>query len=228
MNLKQEFDTLILEELTPVMKELGFTKQNLNYHRNTGEVIQTFNIQKSEFNDKNSLKFTGNIGLTEPISYSKINNFKTTPKQIKEYESQFRIRLGNLTDNVDYWYEIRDNFDFTPVKKKFISDMEILKHFLENYKSRNSLLELIKNMPNSALLLNPLDHYGILKVSGKEEEAKALIIENFKYLKEPSILGKVIKWIRGMISDREISLELIREQRQHYKEIASLFGDTLN
>ncbi len=228
MNLNDEFVSLISEELTPVMKVLGFKKQNLNYHRNTHDVIQTFSIQKSQYNDKNSLKFTGNIGLTEPVSFSKIHKLSVIPSQVKDYESQFRLRLGNLTENKDYWYEMTDRIDITTVKNKFRTDIATLKNFFDAYSTRNGLLELLENQQILDLPLNPLDEYGILKVSGKDQEARALFMANYNKLKEPTLLGKGLKWIKGIISERELSLDLIRQKRHHYEEIGKIFGESLN
>lgn len=228
MNLKHEFESLISEELTPVMKELGFKKQNLNYYRNIGEVIQTFNIQKSQFNNKNSLNFTGNIGLTEPISYLKINKLTAIPTQIKYFESQFRMRLGKLTDNQDYWYEMTDNIDINSIKNKLRTDIETLYIFFQTYNSRNKLLELLRNQQMLDPPLNPLDEYAILKVAGKDQEARELLLANYKNLKEPSILGKGLKWIKSLINEKEISLNLIRQKRLHYEEISKIFNEPLN
>ena len=227
MNPMEIFEACISNELTPNMKTLGFKKQNLNYFRNTGEIIQTFNIQRSQWNSSQHIKFTGNIGLTEPISYALINKLSKQPTQIKHYEAQFNVRLGQITDNEDYWYELNKSNQDEVVINKFRNDIKILCRFMESYESRNALLDLIKEKEkDSTFIFNPIDIYGLLKVSGQDKEAKEIFRKHYKELKEPTMLGKALKWLKGMVSDREISLELIRQKRLHFEEIAIIFGDS--
>ena len=91
--MKAKFDELIAR-VKPLFKDNGFTKNGLNFYKNTPEFIYVVNFQKSSGNTAFKTRFYVNCGI-----YGAFIDFATgkeTVSKPKEYECHFRERISSI------------------------------------------------------------------------------------------------------------------------------------
>lgn len=116
-NFKEEFDDIIKNVIAPIFKEKGFKKYGLNFHRESGEIIQVFNIQRNRYNTPTYMSFVFNVGIEDKGLFKKKND-REISKKPKEYECGIRSRFSNVKNNEEQWYLLNKKVNLDDLKKK--------------------------------------------------------------------------------------------------------------
>lgn len=106
--MKAKFDELIAQ-VKPLFEDNGFTKNGLNFYKNTPDFIYVVNFQKSNGNTAFETRFYVNCGIYG--AFIDAATGKETISKPKEYECHFRERISSITDSCAAYYEISENTD---------------------------------------------------------------------------------------------------------------------
>ena len=175
-NLQAEFNEILNNLVFPFFKELGFKKNGHGFNKKTKELIQVVNIQKSKWNNQESLQFTFNIGF---FSYelSEI----VAPKFLREYDCQIRFRLGQIVKGNDYWYELNKKMEKVNLEIEIYNHLKNnLKPIIEKNTDLNSLKNLFINDKNIELSTSSIFKIKTYLKVGEIEKASELL--NIEYL----------------------------------------------
>ena len=172
-HFKSELDSIVKEIVAPIFKELGFKKKGYNFYRGYGEVGQAFNIQNSRWNSKEDKSFVFNIGLIDKVVYKQVNNIAPPPFP-KEVDCDIRLRLGNLTDKADGWYNLNSTTELDKLKEQIRHDLKLyVVPFFEDFKEPEKWTRIFKW--KHKVLVHPLSEFLLkLKYVNKSSAADFL------------------------------------------------------
>jgi hypothetical protein len=113
LNARKISDTIIATGAAPVLKAAGFTKQDLNFHRRQGSVVQVMNFQRSIDNRGGDNVFFVNVGIAfdDLWKLQGIDLHGSMRKHLEaplEHECHFRSRLENLVVNCPRWWVVSE------------------------------------------------------------------------------------------------------------------------
>ena len=142
--LKIEFEEICKWTIIPFFKDFGFKRKTLNFARNTNDITQCFNVQKSQWNSFDSLKFTFNFGFYNSDVSSIMADKEIHLEFPKTYDCFIQNRLGIFSHNTDHWYTLSENIEAKKTAEQINKDLEeYLKPMFENYTSLENLKLLI-------------------------------------------------------------------------------------
>ena len=143
-DLSLEFKTLVKEVVFPIFQEYGFKKNGNNFYRDINGIGQAINVQQSHWNTKDDKSFVFNFDLIDKEIYAEIHK-KNLPKFPKEYDCEIRLRLGNLMNKGDYWYNLSPQIDFLNIKEIIHQDLKTFAiPFIEKYSDPKKWLEFFE------------------------------------------------------------------------------------
>ncbi len=154
-----KFDRIIKNGFHEILKPLGFKKKANNFHLKLGNIGQIINVQKSQFGDKHSIRFTINTGIFVPEYWLAFYNYsnKGLPDYPKEPECLIRKRIGDLRNQHDTWYDIEEQTD----EQQLINEMKknltnfILPYF-DRLNSTEKMLQELDKLDKSDMRMTPL------------------------------------------------------------------------
>ncbi len=140
-NLKTDFDIICKEIIIPFFKDFGFKRKNLHFSKQNNDIIQCFNVQKSQWNSyNNSIDFTFNFGFYNAEISSIVDNEIVWLEFPKTYDCFINNRLGIFSHKRDHWYTLSKKIDTSKTAEKIKDDLEkYLKPIFENYDSLEKL-----------------------------------------------------------------------------------------
>ena len=138
--MKAKFDELIAQ-VKPLFKDNGFTKNGLNFYKNTPEFIYVVNFQKSSYNTAFETRFYVNCGIYGAFVGAATG--KETVLKPKEYECHFRERISSIIDSKVAYYEINENADTAALCKNLTSDLAAVFIFFDEIKTERNLIDLM-------------------------------------------------------------------------------------
>jgi hypothetical protein len=147
-NFKEEFDDIIKNVIAPIFKEKGFKKYGLNFHRESGEIIQVFNIQRGRYNTQTHISFIFNVGIEDKDLFNKKYD-REISKKPKEYECGIRSRFSNVKNNEEQWYLLNKKVNLDDLKKRI--NKEIRKNvipFLDKNIDPKNWISLVNSRKN--------------------------------------------------------------------------------
>jgi hypothetical protein len=177
---KMEFDNLIKEIIAPTFKERGFKKKVNNFYKATSDLTQIFNVQKSQWNSKDEIAFTFNIGFFHSGIYKETYN-KPIPEAPKEYECFINLRSGFISHKKDYWYTLNSVITFDKCAadiKKDIQESAI--DLFERYQTLDSLAGLIEDCPDIKATIKTIPRFIFLMKTNLRKDAVEFIISEYK------------------------------------------------
>jgi hypothetical protein len=96
--------SMVQSDLKPLLQARGFRKKASLFWRDNGEVIDVITVQKSQWNDASSARFTINLGLYWKHIQEFTGRVASPPR---EYDCTVQTRLGGLLPNpTDLWWEV--------------------------------------------------------------------------------------------------------------------------
>ena len=126
--MKTKFDELIAQ-VKPLFKDNGFTKNGLNFYKNTPHFIYVVNFQKSSGNTAFETRFYVNCGIHGVFIDAATG--KETVLKPKEYECYFRDRTSSIAGSKTPYYEINENTDAAALCENLISDLTAIFRFFD-------------------------------------------------------------------------------------------------
>ncbi|MDP3393074.1 DUF4304 domain-containing protein [Sediminibacterium sp.] len=161
-----KFDKIIKDGFYEILKPLGFKKKSNNFYLKLNTIGQIINVQKSAFGNKDSISFTINTGIFVPEYWLAFYNYsdKGLPYYPTEPECLIRKRIGDLRNQHDTWYDIKERTD----EQLLIDEMKKnLTSFILPYFDRlNSTEKMLQELDKADMMMTPLGKliiYGELK-----------------------------------------------------------------
>ena len=157
--MKAKFDELI-SQVKPLFKDNGFTKNGLNFYKNTPEFIYVVNFQKSNGNTAFETRFYLNCGIYG--AFIDAATGKETVLKPKEYECHFRDRISSIIDSKAAYYEINESTDAAALCENLTSDLRAVFSFFEEIKTERNLIDLMLER-NGLAVIDQLFEYLLIK-----------------------------------------------------------------
>jgi hypothetical protein len=177
---QKEFDDIIKRTVVPFFKRLGFKRNGNGFNKSTNDISQVVNIQKSQWNHVDSVSFTFNVGFFNADIF-KENWGKDVPKFIREYDCQVSFRLGHLTKQTDYWYELNEQITVQDLENEMKDHLDnYLKPILETVQTTNSMKEFMTKNDGVKLTTPTTDQILLLLKTGDRDKGEKLLRDEFK------------------------------------------------
>lgn len=228
IDFNTDFKGLISDYCKPGFKALGFKKSGNNFYRHTEELVQTFNIQKNSFNSRDNLSFTGNIGFIEPETHFKLYEVSSLPKFPKCTDGIIQFRLGQLTDNRDYWYRLKPNINLKDVASKLERDIKTVQEYFESHMTLHSLEDLIADSAKIHPYWGEMGKFALLKKLGKDMEASSVISSVYAEAKKPKSWFTIRELVQGVWTEKKSKPEVNIHWLKRIEKVAALFNEKLN
>lgn len=182
--LSNEFQEIIKTIVAPNLKAVGFKKNKLNFNRTFDRLVQSINVQRSQYNHADRFIFTINLGFYNGQIFKISRNRTDEPKFVTTDNCFVWGRSGHLIYNKDYWYELTLDVDFKNVSLQVENDLKI--HIIPLYdqlQTLNSILELLrtdfKNRPYH--LIASIDDVSVLELEfGDFQRGKEILVNIYK------------------------------------------------
>jgi hypothetical protein len=176
-----KFDKIIKDGFHEILKPLGFKKKANNFYLKLDTIGQIINVQKSAWGNKNNIDFTINTGIFVPEYWLAYYDFseKGLPDYPTEPECLIRKRIGNIRNQHDTWYHIKETTD----EEKLIVEMrKNLTEFILPYFDRlNSTEKMLQELEKADMMMTPLGKlivYGELKQFDKAKREYEGLLNN--------------------------------------------------
>lgn len=141
-DLAIEFQTIIKTIIAPLLKESGFKKNNLNFNRTINELVQSINIQRSQYNHVERVLFTVNFGFYNSLLFQISRDKNQEPKFVTSDNCFAWGRSGHLIYNHDHWYELNLAKDYDEVSHQI--EIDLKKHIIPLFNKLHTLDSLIE------------------------------------------------------------------------------------
>ena len=174
IDLNKDFEQLMKESINPFFKQIGFKKKTLNFAKPINDIVQVFNVQKSQWNSyHDDLSFTFNAGFYSDLLYLESWDRKETTDFPKHYDCQIQFRLGFLSHERDHWYKLSPRIDFKNVCASVENDLnKFLVPLFDKYQTLDSLSGLIGKYDWIDNVIGPYNKISILWHVGQKDKAK--------------------------------------------------------
>lgn len=176
-----KFDKIIKEGFHEILKPLGFKKKANNFYLNLDTIGQIINVQKSAFGNKDSISFTINTGIFVPEYWLAFYNHSEEglPEYPTEPECLIRKRIGNLRNQHDTWYDIKERTD----QQQLIAEMRknLTEYILPYFNRLNSSEKMLQELDKADMKLIPLGKliiYGEFKRLDKARQEYEWLLSN--------------------------------------------------
>lgn len=122
-NAQLAFDETI-KAIYDLLKPIEFKKKGNSFYRIENTICQLINIQKSIYNNSQSVTFTANICVKYLETDENIPSVTHFP---------IRERIGNLKKSSDFWYTFNEIQDIFIRKQKYQSEKELILEDIKKY-----------------------------------------------------------------------------------------------
>lgn len=222
------YNSIINDTCAPVFKKLGFKKSRANFFRQTTELIQTFNFQKSPWCTRSRISFTGNIGFIEPEAYLKLNQVECVPKFPKCSDSIIEFRFGLITHGADHWYELRNQKNIDDVRSRIEQDLSLVEQLFESRKTILSLKEYIED----GTMINPywgeLGQFALYKRMGRSRAARKTLKKAYMKAQKPrNWFTTTVRNSDGSFTENKSNSEVNQEWIKRIEHVAMIFNEEL-
>ncbi len=176
-----KFGKVIKEGFHEVLKPLGFKKKANNFYLKLNTIGQIINVQKSAFGNKDSISFTINTGIFVPEYWLAFYNYSDIglPEYPTEPECLIRRRIGDLRDQQDTWYNIKDSTDELHLIDEMRNNLKIF--ILPYFERLDSSEKILQELDNVNMMITPLGKliaYGEFKQFDKAKREYERLINN--------------------------------------------------
>jgi hypothetical protein len=95
---------IVQNDIKPLLQARGFRKKASLFWRDNGDVIDVITVQRSQWNDPTSGRFTVNLGLYWKHIQALVDRAVPLPR---EYNCTVQTRIGGLLpERTDLWWEV--------------------------------------------------------------------------------------------------------------------------
>ena len=219
---QKEFDEIVKQTIGPFFKGLGFKKNGNGFNRRTHDIIQMANIQKSQWNHTDNVSFTFNIGFFNEEIY-KDSWDKALPKFIREYDCQVHFRLGHITKQTDYWYELNENVTVVELQNEIRNHLDnFLKPILESVQSMRSMKEFITTKADFRQTMPTAYQILLLLKTGDRDKAERLLRDEYKDSLTPKESVSITNYPDGRREEKISKPTINKVYVDRLKRLASL------
>ncbi|GLX68012.1 DUF4304 domain-containing protein [Paenibacillus glycanilyticus] len=185
IRIQDQIDIIIRDIISPFFKEKNFKKVGRNYFKLYDDFGFTFNIQSSQFNTKDSVRFTFNIGIFIPSAY-RLNRGEDPPKRPKTIDCLNPLRIGFLKGIGDNWYEINEMTDISIIKQEIEQDLlSYVFPFYNKFNSVDNIIDIsIESLKSGERIFHEMQLCTILISQGKRGKGEQLFIEYYNKRKK--------------------------------------------
>lgn len=190
----------IIKELSPSLKQMGFTKKGNNFYLESGKNYGVVNFQKSKSSAKDLVVFTINFGVYSNVLGQFLYGYDDSIKPDVS-QCQWEARVGAfMQGSPDSWWHVSAVDDFKviatnvlesiqdivmPALSKRLSDEGLIQHWVSGGYAGTTetgrfacLTTLLKSKGDFATLSDTIDKF-MLKSKGTPNETRAI-----RHLKE--------------------------------------------
>lgn len=114
------------------LKPLSFRRKGLVWNRRIDGVVEVIDLQVSKSRDA----VTVNAGVLDPVVYRKVWG-EDAPDIVKEPTSTVRVRIGELLDNRDRWWQLDNDRD---IGELVDAVTQVVLPFLHRIRSREEMI----------------------------------------------------------------------------------------
>jgi hypothetical protein len=138
--------------LAPSLRQAGFRRNGMSFHRLDGEALHVVNVQSSQWNSRASGKFTINVAVDFADVTKLLPGRQPMPTIPKEYCCVLRMRVGNLMpDNRDHWWTVTPETQDEHLTAELMTVWtDYIAPWLEKFRTVSSIAE----NPNQGALQN--------------------------------------------------------------------------
>ena len=196
-NLKTDFNEIFKGVIVPFFKDLGFKRKTQHFSRQTNDITQCFNVQKSQWNSyHDNISFTFNLGFYNETIRTLSWGQEIPTDFPKTTDCFIQDRLGTYSHKRDQWYELSKRVVRNKVAEQVKSDLDkFLKPLFESYQSLDNLK--IFSEKNTGFLLSPYGQIVFLMMTGQSEKGRQFIKEQYKIALTPQTIIDTINFPDG-------------------------------
>jgi hypothetical protein len=171
-DLSEEFASIVNDVISPLLNGMGFSKRTLTYKRSVGDIVQVFNVQRSQWNSKESSLFYFNIGVMHLGVYTDLHDGRLPPKDFKIYDCIWETRLTELFTDQDNDYTLDDTHSFQQIRDRVDEDIrEKAIPLFQRWSSLAAFFEFIAPYTSGMSGLHALKRMAVLYHSGSPHGA---------------------------------------------------------
>ena len=137
--MQELFKEMIKNEVKPLFARQGYTKKGLNFRRAEGELIYTFNIQKSQSNTANHVRFYINC-MIHSKELAQLQSMISGGKTIQE-QAHLICRIEEIVPSAPDRYSLTADADLVTFSKVLLSHLEEAVEYMRNITSTRDIVE---------------------------------------------------------------------------------------
>jgi hypothetical protein len=215
-DFQTEFDNLIKEIINPTLKNLGFKKNARNYKKIVNDIVQVFNIQKSQWNSADEITFTFNIGFFNSEIFFETQS-RSLPNYPKEYDCFLNVGFAK-------WYKMNKSISYESLKNEIQSEIETnAVEIFTDYESLKSLSGLIKKKNITENTMGILNMFTFLMKTNNAEDGIKLLKKHYIETLKPKQSTTTFNYPNGQSKTYESTPKINEEAINRLKSIAKLY-----
>ncbi len=224
-NLNIEFEQLMKDTITPFFKSIGFKKKTLHFAKRTNDIVQVFNVQRSQWNSyHDDLSFTFNVGFYNDLLYLESWDRKETTDFPKHFDCQIQFRFGEFSHGRDHWYKLSPRIDLKNVSISVNNDLN--KHLLplfDKYQRLDSLSNLIGKYNWIDNVIEPYNKIAILWHTCHKDESIKELQSAYKKALIPQSSISVINYPDGRTEEKKSKPYINQSFIDNLERLAKLY-----
>ncbi|SCY88671.1 protein of unknown function [Paenibacillus polysaccharolyticus] len=137
--MQELFKEIIKNEVKPLFTRHGYTKKGLNFRRVEGDLIYGFNIQKSQGNTANHVRFYINC-MIHSKELAELQSMTSGGKTMGE-QVHLTCRIEEIVPSAPDRYSLTHDTDPITFSKELLSDLEDAVEYMKNITSAREIVE---------------------------------------------------------------------------------------
>ena len=223
-DFQKEFDSLIKEIVTPTFKQFGFKKKDKNFYRKTYDLTQIFNVQKSQWNSKDDIAFTFNIGFLNRDIFLETWD-RPIPNVPKEFDCFLSLRSGFITHNADKWYKLNNTTSYDKLVTEIRRDIhKSAIDLFEKYQTLTSLNGLIKDYPDLQQTIGTIPRFVFLMKTNSENDAIEFLYAEYREAHIPKSSVSILNYPDGRSIETKSEPKINQGYIDSLKRIAKMYN----
>ncbi|MCM3131317.1 DUF4304 domain-containing protein [Paenibacillus polysaccharolyticus] len=137
--MQELFKEVIKNEVKPLFARHGYAKKALNFRRVEGDLIYGFNIQKSQGNTANHVRFYINC-MIHSKELAELQSMTSGGKTMGE-QAHLTCRIEEIVPSAPDRYSLTPDTDPITFSKELLSDLEDAVEYMKNITSAREIVE---------------------------------------------------------------------------------------
>ncbi|MDQ0231864.1 DUF4304 domain-containing protein [Metabacillus malikii] len=167
--MKQIYEHIKKNTISPLLKELGFKKKGNNYYKETNELAYTLNVQGSKWNDTERVDFRINLGIFSKAIYTpSYLQFSGYPvgKYPQVVDSVLQTSISSIKDGIDKWYVIESHTNVEKLEEMLLEDIEqVVMPYFHRFQTVHDVIDELEKHNDSSLYHLALLYHSLQNVN---------------------------------------------------------------